>query len=108
MPPSNGRRKSDGAGAGPRRGHLTRVAGVVGVTLGGSRARGDADAASDVDLGVYYRDGLDLAAVRRLAADLDPAATVSGRGGWGPWVDGGAWLVVDGTPGDRRQGRRPR
>ncbi len=76
---------------------LTGVAGAVGVTLGGSRARGDADAASDVDLGLYYRGDLDVPAVRRLAADLDPGATVSERGGWGPWVDGGAWLVIDGT-----------
>jgi len=77
---------------------LTGIAGVVGVTLGGSRARGDADASSDVDLGVYYyRGGLDVGAVRRLAAQLDPGATVSERGGWGPWVDGGAWLDVNGT-----------
>lgn len=34
---------------------LGGVAGVVGVTLGGSRARGDAGPDSDVDLGVYYR-----------------------------------------------------
>ena len=76
---------------------LAGVAGVVGVTLGGSRARGDADAASDVDLGVYYRGQLDVAGIRRLAAGLDPGATVTARGEWGPWVDGGAWLSVAGT-----------
>ena len=76
---------------------LAGVPGVVGVTLGGSRARGTADAHSDVDLGVYYRGRPDVAAVRRLAGRYDPAAEVSEPGGWGPWVDGGAWLTVAGT-----------
>lgn len=76
---------------------LAAVAGIVGVVLGGSRARGTADEDSDVDLGLYYRGDLDVPAVRAFAAQLDPAATVSERGGWGPWVDGGAWLVVGGT-----------
>jgi predicted nucleotidyltransferase len=76
---------------------LVRVEGVVGVTLGGSRARGTADAHSDVDLGVYYRGGLDVPAVRALARTYDAAAEVSEPGGWGPWVDGGGWLTVAGT-----------
>ena len=79
---------------------LAAVPGVVGVTLGGSRGRGAAAADSDVDLGVYYRGGLDVAAVRRLAAATDPAAQASERGGWGPWVDGGVWLTVAGTAVD--------
>ena len=76
---------------------LAGVDGVVGVTLGGSRARGTADAHSDVDLGVYYRGDLDVAAVRALARTVDPDAEVSERGGWGPWVDGGAWPAAGGT-----------
>lgn len=76
---------------------LVTVAGVVGVTLGGSHARGTADAHSDIDIGVYYRGDLDVPAVRRLARTFDDRAEVSERGGWGPWVDGGAWLTVDGT-----------
>jgi predicted nucleotidyltransferase len=76
---------------------LVGIDGVVGVTLGGSRARGTADEHSDVDLGVYYRGDLDVPAVRALARRHDPGAEVSERGGWGPWVDGGAWLTVGGT-----------
>lgn len=76
---------------------LAGIDGVVGVTLGGSHARGAADAHSDVDLGVYYRGDLDVPAVRALAGTVDPDAEVSERGGWGPWVDGGAWLTAEGT-----------
>lgn len=76
---------------------LVRVPGVVGVALGGSRARGEHRPDSDWDLGVYYRGRLDLAALRTLAG---PDVEVAGPGGWGPWVDGGAWLTVDGTAVD--------
>ncbi len=41
---------------------LTQVGGVVGVVLGGSRARGEHVPESDVDLGLYYRPPLDVAA----------------------------------------------
>ncbi|WP_203137269.1 nucleotidyltransferase domain-containing protein [Microbacterium sp. JZ31] len=78
---------------------LAAVPGVVAVTLGGSRARGMHRPDSDFDLGVYYRPGdLDLAALGALAARVTGRAVpVAGPGGWGPWVDGGAWLEVDGT-----------
>ncbi|MFF1503314.1 nucleotidyltransferase domain-containing protein [Streptomyces sp. NPDC058316] len=76
---------------------LAEVPGVIGVLLGGSRARGEHRPESDWDLGVYYRGGLDLAALRGLAG-LD--AEVAGPGGWGPWVNGGAWLRVDGVAVD--------
>ncbi|MGA5317583.1 nucleotidyltransferase domain-containing protein [Streptomyces pseudogriseolus] len=80
---------------------LQQVGGVVAVALGGSRARGTHRPDSDVDLGLYYRSPLDTAALRRLAAELSGAAVeVTEPGGWGPWVDGGAWLTVDGTPVD--------
>jgi predicted nucleotidyltransferase len=80
---------------------LARVAGVVAVVLGGSRARGDHANDSDVDLGLYYRPPLDVAALRALAGEVaEPGAEVTERGAWGPWVDGGAWLVVDGTAVD--------
>ncbi|MEU5540017.1 nucleotidyltransferase domain-containing protein [Streptomyces sp. NPDC020362] len=76
---------------------LTDVGGVVGVCLGGSRARGTHRPDSDADLGLYYRPPLDTAALRSLAAELTgEAVDVTEPGGWGPWVDGGAWLTVDG------------
>ena len=76
---------------------LTGVGGIVGVCLGGSRARGEHRADSDFDLGLYYRPPLDTAALRSLAAELTgDAVDVTEPGCWGPWVDGGAWLTVDG------------
>ncbi len=80
---------------------LTAVPGIVGVALGGSRARGDHVADSDVDLGLYYRPPLDVVVLRALAREVSRAdVEVTEPGGWGPWVDGGAWLSVDGTAVD--------
>jgi hypothetical protein len=80
---------------------LTHVPGVLGVLLGGSRARGDHAPESDVDLGLYYRPPLDLPALGALARDLaGPDAEVTGPGDWGPWVDGGGWLTIGGTAVD--------
>ncbi len=76
---------------------LAEVPGVRGVMLGGSRARGEHRPESDWDLGVYYRGTLDLAALGALAG---PDVEVAGPGGWGPWVNGGAWLRVDGVAVD--------
>ena len=78
------------------------VPGVVAVVLGGSRARGDADERSDVDLGLFYHPDRppDLAALRALARELDdrhPVDAVTALGEWGPWINGGAWLTVDGV-----------
>ncbi|MFI6085236.1 nucleotidyltransferase domain-containing protein [Streptomyces sp. NPDC051217] len=76
---------------------LAEVGGVVGVCLGGSRATGAHSPDSDFDLGLYYRRPLDTAALRLLAAELTgEPVEVTEPGGWGPWVDGGAWLTVDG------------
>jgi predicted nucleotidyltransferase len=76
---------------------LSDVGGVVGVCLGGSRARGAHGPDSDYDLGLYYRPPLDTGALRALAAELTgEPVEVTEPGGWGPWVDGGAWLTVGG------------
>jgi hypothetical protein len=85
---------------------LVAVPGVLAVMLGGSRARGDHDADSDVDLGLYYRPPLDTATLRDLARSVataradraEPELTEPGE--WGPWVDGGGWLTIDGLPVD--------
>lgn len=80
---------------------LGDVAGIVAVALGGSRARGDAQPDSDVDLGLYYAAAaaLDVAALRALAIALDERhalLAVTAIGEWGPWINGGAWLTIDG------------
>ena len=76
---------------------VATVPGVVGVVLGGSRARGTHTFDSDTDLGVYYRRPLDLDRLGQVAKEVGgPTAQVTGPGGWGPWVDGGGWLEVDG------------
>ncbi len=76
---------------------LVAVDGVVAVVLGGSRARGDHRPDSDIDLGLYYRGVPDVTALRALAARMaDSPVEVTEPGGWGPWVDGGGWLTIQG------------
>ncbi|MEU0373991.1 nucleotidyltransferase domain-containing protein [Streptomyces sp. NPDC006283] len=80
---------------------LTRVRGVRAVALGGSRARGAHRPDSDWDLGLYYRGNVDVAALTALASEATGGPVdVAGPGGWGPWVDGGAWLSVNGAQVD--------
>ncbi|MFG2287196.1 nucleotidyltransferase domain-containing protein [Streptomyces sp. NPDC048595] len=74
---------------------VARVPGVIGVMLGGSRARGTHRPDSDWDLGLYYRGEPDLAALETLAAELTGGPVeVYAPGSWGAWVNGGAWLVL--------------
>lgn len=79
---------------------LARVDGVLAVGLGGSRARGRAREGSDVDLALLYRESAPFAVerVRALAAEWNdtPDPVVTGFYEWGPWVNGGAWLVAQG------------
>lgn len=84
---------------------LSAVPGVVGIALGGSRAREPATPGADVDIGIYYR-AADVPApdaLRAAAADLDDRGEPDGFGSygeWGPWINGGAWLRVDGLKTD--------
>jgi predicted nucleotidyltransferase len=84
---------------------LAAAPGVVGIALGGSRARGTASAGSDYDLGLYYRSAnpLDtdrLLEVARSLVDHPNAAFVTSIGGWGPWIVGGGWLSIGGRKVD--------
>jgi Nucleotidyltransferase domain len=80
---------------------LVAIRGITGVMLGGSRARGEHTADSDVDLGLYYRSPLDVAGLRNLAREVaGPHAEVTEPGAWGPWVDGGGWLRIADTAVD--------
>jgi predicted nucleotidyltransferase len=84
---------------------LGEIEGVVSVALGGSWARGEAHPGSDVDLGIYYRNEHrpSIEELGRLAQELgyrNLTEPVTDFGGWGPWINGGAWLQVEGTPVD--------
>src|SRR5689334_428664 len=80
---------------------LATVPGVAAIALGGSRARGTANEASDYDIGLYYSAAQPIntdalrQSVRPLVNERD-AAEVTSIGGWGPWIVGGGWLTVDG------------
>lgn len=80
--------------------NLKRVQGVRAIVLGGSYAAGTQRADSDIDIGLYYDEErpLDIAHIRSIAATLNDTLdfTVTELGGWGPWVNGGAWLTIQG------------
>jgi hypothetical protein len=75
------------------RGALGAIAGVEAVALGGSREPGTADAASDWDLGLYYRGHPDSSPLAR-SGELHPP------GSWGRIMNGGAWLALEGIKVD--------
>jgi len=62
---------------------LGAPAGIEAVTIGGSRAAGTADDASDWDVGLYYRGPVDLATLARYGEVHPP-------GSWGRIMNGGA------------------
>lgn len=70
---------------------LAEIPGVVAITLGGSRAQGTHRPDSDWDFGLYYEDTIDRSDVEALGWPGD----ITAPGGWGPVVNGGAWLVID-------------
>ena len=83
---------------------LNEVPGVVAITLGGSRARGVEKPGSDYDLGVFYhRDKLDWEKFKKTAELLDDKNSPQGLaspGEWGPWINGGGWLKIQGQSVD--------
>ncbi|SEO83967.1 nucleotidyltransferase domain-containing protein [Paenibacillus sp. OV219] len=83
---------------------LRKVQGIEAVVLGGSRARGTHTPSSDIDIGIYYSnsEAIDLIALRAVASEIhdDGNAVLTDIGGWGPWVNGGGWLTVQGCAVD--------
>lgn len=84
---------------------LAGLPGVTGLALGGSQATGTATAESDIDIGLYYsRDNLpslsELSAALGSLDDRGQPDAVAGYGEWGPWVNGGSWLRVNGEKVD--------
>jgi predicted nucleotidyltransferase len=75
---------------------LRVIPGVVAVTLGGSRARGEQRPDSDWDFGLYYRGRLDADHLRA----LDYPGTVVDPGEWGRLMNGGAWWTIRGVKVD--------
>ncbi|HWM16414.1 MAG TPA: nucleotidyltransferase domain-containing protein [Microbacterium sp.] len=75
--------------------------GVRAVALGGSRARGTHHPDSDFDLGLYVDGDVDRVSLAEVASRWsDGQATIAPAGGWGQWVDSGAWLTVQGVAVD--------
>lgn len=84
---------------------LKPIAGIVALTLGGSRARGTATATSDIDIGIYYAKTrpVDVEALQQVATELDDQhrdRLMTEMGEWGPWMNGGGWLTVQGIAVD--------
>lgn len=76
---------------------LRSVPNVVAVVLGGSYARGLARPDSDVDIGLCYREGspFSIDQIRSIAEIICTPGSipaVTDFYGWGPWVNGGAWI----------------
>lgn len=79
---------------------LRAISGITAVVLGGSHARGSARTGSDIDLGLFYSEAspFSIQHIRELAESINDTANpvVTDFYGWGPWVNGGAWLTIGG------------
>jgi predicted nucleotidyltransferase len=79
---------------------LGAIRGVQAVVLGGSHARGRAQPGSDIDLYLFYSEAapFSIQSIRELAEAVNdtPGPVVTDFYGWGPWVNGGAWLTLAG------------
>ncbi len=79
---------------------LQQLAGIEAIVLGGSHARGRARPNSDIDIGLYYRPetAFSIEKVRQIASHLNdtPDPVVAEFYEWGQWVNGGAWLTIEG------------
>lgn len=50
---------------------LKDIPGIVAIVLGGSRARGNENIDSDIDIGIYYNSCLDLKILNEVSSLLD-------------------------------------
>ena len=79
---------------------LGTIPGICAVVLGGSHARRRARPDSDIDLGILYSEAapFSISSLRELAEAVNDATSpvVTDFYGWGPWVNGGAWLTIRG------------
>jgi predicted nucleotidyltransferase len=79
---------------------LGAICGMRAVVLGGSYARGRAQPGSDIDIGLFYSEAapFSIKSIRELAEAVNdtPGPVVTDFYGWGPWVNGGAWLTIGG------------
>ena len=79
---------------------LKSVRGVQAIVLGGSYASGMQHPDSDIDIAIYYRQAqpLDSKQVRTIAVALNDTSNpvVTDISSWGRWVNGGAWLTIQG------------
>jgi predicted nucleotidyltransferase len=84
---------------------LKTIKGIEAIVIGGSRAKGNYSAKSDIDIGIYYSNDseLDLMELKRVATELDDTHRtnlITRIGEWGPWINGGGWLCIDGVATD--------
>ncbi len=79
---------------------LTLVRGVQAIVLGGSYASEMYLPDSDIDIAIYYSEAqpLDTEHIRVIATNINDTSNpvVTDLGGWGRWVNGGAWLTIGG------------
>jgi len=77
---------------------LKEVEGLQAIVLGGSWASGTQHPDSDIDLGLYYSEAtpINIDRLREITIKLNdfPNPEVTALGGWGKWVNGGAWLTI--------------
>lgn len=75
---------------------LKTINGMAAIVLGGSYCIGMANENSDLDIGLYYREGSPFSiddvrtVVRKYSIEESPTLTEFYQ--WGQWVNGGAWI----------------
>src|SRR5271168_2719097 len=77
---------------------LGAIPGVVGIVLGGSRARDDQQSNSDYDIGLYYLPNTfnwhSVISILQAHCDDHSPRGLGAPGEWGLWMNGGAWLKI--------------